>query len=148
MEVIFLFQGFDLELLIRLKNVLAVISCALKVRVEQFKKYCHETAELWAKTYKWYPMPTTVHIVLIHGWEIIQTMETPIGMLSEEALERTHKVAKSARTQHTSKISRYSSSKTTFSIYSILIIVNFFAERGQIWICSTFSCSPLILLLR
>ena len=38
-------------------------------------------------TYKWYYMPTSVHVILIHGFGIIQEHFLPIGILSKEAQE-------------------------------------------------------------
>lgn len=91
----------------RMKNVLTVISCGHAVRVEEFKIYAKRTAEMWVERYPWYYMPISLHIVLIHGWRIIKELGVPPGLLSEEAIEATHKHLKNARLNHARKMSRY-----------------------------------------
>lgn len=51
-------------------------------------------------------MPPTVYKILVHGIEFVKYYTLPIGMLSEEALEYTHKVIRKGRLDHTRKNSR------------------------------------------
>lgn len=54
-------------------------------------------------------MPSTVHKILVHGIDFIKYSTIPIGMLSEEAIETSHKIIRNARLKHTRKISRIAS---------------------------------------
>lgn len=51
-------------------------------------------------------MPASVHKVLIHGADVMDTLLLPIGQLSEEALEARHKECRYFREHHTRKTSR------------------------------------------
>jgi hypothetical protein len=52
-------------------------------------------------------MPPSMHIILIHGYQVIQQLILPIGMLSEEAQESNHKNIKKFRERFSRKTSRY-----------------------------------------
>ena len=56
-----------------------------------FKKVLSDALTLYLEKYSWYYMPVIVHKILIHGCDIIQNINIPIGYLSEEALEARHK---------------------------------------------------------
>jgi len=56
----------------------------------------------------------TVHKILIHGCDIIQNINIPIGYLSEEALEARHKEIRKYRLNHSRKSSRQFSNKDIF----------------------------------
>lgn len=47
-----------------------------------------------------------MHKILVHGCDIIEYFNLPIGLLSEEALEARHKDIRKHRLHHTRKISR------------------------------------------
>ncbi|XP_076248005.1 uncharacterized protein LOC143187644 [Calliopsis andreniformis] len=64
--------------------------------------------------YPWYYMPSTVHKLLIHGAEVIQTAALPIGQLSEEAQENRNKDYKTFRLHHARKISRLTTNEDVF----------------------------------
>lgn len=51
-------------------------------------------------------MPTSWHVILLHGYEIMASMPFPIGMMSEEAQESRNKDLKHFRDDHTRKINR------------------------------------------
>lgn len=59
-------------------------------------------------------MPCTVHKILIHGKEIIESAAFPIGSLSEEAQECRNKDYKYFRLHHTRKISRLATNEDVF----------------------------------
>lgn len=52
-----------------------------------------------------------MHKLLIHGSDIISHHQIPIGQLSEEALEATHKDIRYIREHHTRKSSRKNTNK-------------------------------------
>lgn len=98
--------GFDYNLLQRFKVILAVISCYEEINTEAFRAYALETAKIYARIYDWYYMPTSMHVILIHGYKIMQNLFLPIGMLSEEAQESNHKLIKKFRENFSRKESR------------------------------------------
>jgi hypothetical protein len=53
--------------------------------------YCSNVAKKYVGLYPWYPMPTAVHITLMHGAEIIERAPLPIGQLYEDAQEARNK---------------------------------------------------------
>lgn len=92
--------GLDVQLLKRLHNILQLITCGKSIHNDKFKSYCLETAELYVALYPWYPLPPSVHKVLIHGGAIMESFAVPIGWLSEEAQEASNKVFQEARAKH------------------------------------------------
>ena len=42
--------------------------------------------------YPWFPIPATVHKVLIHGYQIIEASILPLGVLSERLATNTTRV--------------------------------------------------------
>lgn len=95
------------------------ISSGHKIDVEKYRIYVLNTAKLFVEKYPWYPMPPTVHKVLIHGPEIIEHALLPIEQLSEEAQEARNKEFKKYRECFSRKISR---SKTNEDILNLLLI--------------------------
>jgi len=77
--------------------ILQTVSSGYDINVEKFKEYCVETANLFCSLYPWYPMPTSVHRILIHSSEVINSFLVPIGQLSEEAQEARNKDIKKFR---------------------------------------------------
>ncbi|CAH0387093.1 unnamed protein product [Bemisia tabaci] len=71
--------GVSEQLIRRMHTILAVLSSGFSIDVEKFREYTFETAKLYVELYKWYPMPSTVYEVLLHGGDIINAFELPIG---------------------------------------------------------------------
>lgn len=103
--------GLDKTIITNFSIILRTISCGLHINVPNFEKLLKETALLYFKLYPWYYMPATVHKILIHGIDFIKYSTIPIGMLSEEALESSHKIIRNARLRHTRKRSRVDCNK-------------------------------------
>lgn len=82
------------------------ISSGESVDAEKFRIYAQDTAKRYVSLYPWYNMPTTVHKLLIHGYEIINKALLPIGRLSEEAQEAMNKDVRRLREHHAWKGSR------------------------------------------
>jgi len=98
--------------------ILETICCNFTIDAEKFGIYARETANLAISLYPWYNMPSTVHKILIHGKEIIESAALPIGSLSEEAKESRNKDYKYYRL-HTRKFSRLATNEDVF--HNILI---------------------------
>ena len=51
-------------------------------------------------------MPVSVHKMLIHGAQVVNSLPLPVGQASEEGIEARNKDIRNARLNHTSKTSR------------------------------------------
>lgn len=98
--------GVDEELIRRFGTILNCISSGFSVNYEAFAEYAKATARRYVELYAWYPMPSSVHKLLIHGADIIKSCSLPIGMMSEEALEARNKDLRRYREFNTRKTSR------------------------------------------
>ena len=65
--------------------------------------------------YEWYPMPATVHKVLIHGKQILTNCILPVGFLAEDASESRNKLYKRDREMHARKNSRVNTLTDVFN---------------------------------
>ena len=52
---------------------------------DKFKDYCLATALPFVQLYPWYNMQQSLHRILILGWQVVDQMMLPIGMMSKEA---------------------------------------------------------------
>lgn len=89
--------GLSEDLIKRLHNILQVLTCGNMVDCRKFENYCLRTAELCVELYPWYKLPPSVHKVLIHRSKIIESLELPIGWLSQEPQEASNKIFRKAR---------------------------------------------------
>lgn len=96
----------NIRLLHRFHVILQTLSSGYDIDSEKFHHYAIETAKLFSSLYPWYPMPTSVHRVLLHGSQIISSFILPIGQLSEEAQEARNKDIKNYRLNFARKTSR------------------------------------------
>lgn len=98
--------GIDESLIKRFSVILQCLSCGYQIETERFRSYAIDTANLFVQLYGWYYMPASIHKILIHGADVMDTLLIPIGQLSEEVLEARHKECRSFRQYRTRKISR------------------------------------------
>ena len=98
----------------RLGIILRVIASSYQINVEEFEKYTFETAEEILRVYNFYKMPPSLHIILIHGASIIKNTVLPIGKLSEEAIETSHKIIRKFRKHHARSVSRIQTNEDVF----------------------------------
>lgn len=101
--------GINEDLIRRFSLILRVIASGCKIDTIKFKGLLTETRQLYLELYNWYYMPSTVHKVLVHGCDIIDFFDLPIGELSEEALEARHKEFRKIRLCNSRKTSRVNS---------------------------------------
>ena len=97
--------GVNLDLICRMKNILSAVCSGYHLDQKKFRPYCDHTLQLIVEQYGWYVMPPTVHKLLLHGSQIADILELPIGQYSEEAQETQHKELRKARLNHSCKIS-------------------------------------------
>lgn len=98
--------GLDCSLLNNFKTILVALSCHLPIDPVRFDKLCTSTAKICVDKYFWFPMPSTLHKILMHGADIINMSILPVGMLGEEGSEARNKNYKNFRQFHSRKHSR------------------------------------------
>lgn len=113
--------GVDETLISKFHTILQVLSSGFAVDVAKFQNFCLETARLFVNLYPWYCMPTSVHKILIHGFQIIEWAPLPIGQLSEEAQEARNKDIKKYRENFSRKCAR---DKTMEDVFQRLMITS------------------------
>lgn len=109
--------GINEVLISRCATILKVLSCGFAVNADVFKTYAIDTARLYVSEYNWYPMPTSVHKVLIHGSNVISVALLPIGMLSEEAQEARNNDFRRYREKRCRKTSRQDNCQDLLNIF-------------------------------
>jgi len=65
--------GLDRQMLINFKRILVALTCQLPIISEKFGDLCRETAVIFHNKYSWYFMPCTLHKILAHGREIMES---------------------------------------------------------------------------
>lgn len=98
--------GVDEELIFNLKIILICLSCQLPLNLSKFEAFCFQTAKICIEKYPWLPMTATVHKVLLHSRQIIESTVLPVGCFGEDAAESRHKLYKADRLFHARKSSR------------------------------------------
>lgn len=98
--------GLNNQLLRNFRTILIALSCHLPIDPTLFENLCYSTAEIYVSNYVWFPMPSTVHKILIHAADIMRNSLLPIGMLGEEASEARNKNYKQYRRDHSRKHDR------------------------------------------
>ena len=106
--------GVDEEIIAKSKVMLQAISSGIGIDTEKFKVYCLNLAKRYVELYPWYPMPTSVHVILIHGYAIIEASPLPIGRLSEDAQEARNKDIRRYRENFSRKYSREKTMQDVF----------------------------------
>ncbi|XP_034244181.1 uncharacterized protein LOC117646923 [Thrips palmi] len=114
-EVTARITGIDETLIHRFAVILRALNCGAEINVAKFREYALETYQVYVASYSWYYMPQSIHKILIHGAEVIETSILPVGMLSEEAQETRHRDLRSFRQHFTRKCSRESTMEDLFN---------------------------------
>ena len=96
----------NLELIERFQIILIALTCQYPLDPTLFGSYCIQTAKHYMKHYDWYPMPASVHKVLVHGKQILVNTILPVGYFAEDASESRNKLYKKDREMHARKDSR------------------------------------------
>lgn len=109
------FLGLNEELIQNFQTILIALSCQLPIDATEFENLCISTAKIYVLHYNWYPMPSTVHKILIHGGEIVKNSILPVGMLGEEASESRNKDYRVYRRYHSRKNSRLNNLEDLFN---------------------------------
>lgn len=99
--------------------ILETIACGFAINSSAFEIFAQKTLNLYLSEYSWYKMPVTVHKILCHGKDIIETCILPIGQLSEEASEARNKDIRNYRENFTRKTSRVDTNRDL--LYRLLV---------------------------
>lgn len=103
--------GVDRRLIYNFSLILRILSCGRFININLFHKLLQDTWQLYIDLYSWYYMPVTVHKILVHGIGYVRYSTSPLGLLSEEAIESCHKIIRSNRLKHTRKCGRVESNR-------------------------------------
>ena len=71
--------------------------------LEKFETFCFNTANFYMTKYPWFPMPATIHKVLIHAKQILENSVLPARYFGEEASEARDKFYTRDREFHARK---------------------------------------------
>lgn len=113
--------GLDVTLIQNFDTLLRALSSGFDININNFQKLASLTRKLYLDLYSWYYMPVTVHKILVHSVDIIQSAILPIGQLSEEAQEARNKDCRRFRRDNTRKRSRIA---TNIDLLNMLIITS------------------------
>ncbi|CAB3239315.1 unnamed protein product [Arctia plantaginis] len=112
--------GINLDLIKRFHVILEALSCELEIDPEKFKTYAKETKKLYLVHYSWYYMPCSIHKILDHSKEIIETCVLPLGQLAEEAQEANNKEYRRNREYFSRKMSRINTNRDVLNRFLIV----------------------------
>ena len=62
--------GVNINLPQNLRTIVITISCQFPIDLKKFKSHCFHNAKLFKKASSWYPMPQTIHKILIRSRQI------------------------------------------------------------------------------
>lgn len=68
--------NLDLQFIYNLYIILQLLSSSRRFDVEKFREFCLKTYKLYIEKYPWYPVPTSLHKVLIHGADIVSYLDS------------------------------------------------------------------------
>ena len=92
---------FPVDLVLDLKTLLDALSCGLPIDPVQFKSLTESWLDRFhASDFKWNWLSPTVHMLMVHGAEIICNTPVACGLLSEEGAEHNNKMIRSYRAHH------------------------------------------------
>lgn len=111
--------GLDVTLIKKFDIILRTLSSGFDINLEKFRSFAQETRSLYLSLYSWYYMPATVHKILVHGADVIQSALLPIGQLSEEAQEARNKDCRRFREYNTRKQSRTATNRDLLNMLLI-----------------------------
>ena len=103
------------KLLQNVSVILRIISCDLKIHVEEFEKVCKETHLILIDHFRFMNIYPTVHSVLGHSFDLIRNNGSRgLHAMSEEGSEGAHKIVNHLREFKARKMSLELNLKDTF----------------------------------
>eukprot|EP00733_Pompholyxophrys_punicea_P001837 Pompholyxophrys_punicea_v1_NODE_1080_length_980_cov_2.245405.p1 type:complete len:177 gc:universal NODE_1080_length_980_cov_2.245405:577-47(-) len=102
--------NFDENLISKLSAILILVNRPQAIHSkDKFKEFCLETYKGLTTKYAWYYLPSGVHRLLRHSWELMEDEELanfPLSLWSEEASESCNKLYRNSRLQFARKNNR------------------------------------------
>lgn len=111
--------GINENLIFQMCVILEALSCDYEIDSQKFEQYATETKNLYLEHYFWYPMPASLHKILIHSKDIIETCILPLGQLAEEAQEASNKEYRRNREHFSRKTSRIDTNRDVLNRFLI-----------------------------
>lgn len=140
--------GVNGVLIGRFHTILQVITCSTQPKdMTKFRSYTIDTYKMCIDLYEWYPIPPSVHKILIHGADIMETFQLPLGWYSEEALECNNKYFRKARSDHSRMLNRTKTNEDTFKhllLSSDPYLAQFREDRAQKHLAKTDAARNLL----
>ncbi|KAJ8665867.1 hypothetical protein QAD02_007529 [Eretmocerus hayati] len=101
----------DESIIRRFRTLLEIPNCQEIIDSNKMRDFGYKFADDIIAEYGWYTLPPSIHKALIHGWEIVESLDLSSGALSEEPLECNNKILKRARLSHSRMCNRKSSNE-------------------------------------
>lgn len=98
--------GLDEKLVKYLAAIVVIINSIEQVDIADFDKLCEVTFKMYVNLYSWYPMPATLHKILVHSTRIMASLPLSTGFMGEQGSEARNKCYRNDRQFHARKISR------------------------------------------
>lgn len=96
-------------------TILQILTCGTKPKsIGKVRTYAIDIYQQCIQLYDWYPMPPSVHKILMHGADIMNIFRLPLGWYSEEALECNNKYFRKARSDHSRMCNRIRTNEDIF----------------------------------
>lgn len=88
------------KLIKNLHSLLLALSSSRTLNPVAIEKMAQETASLWVECVPYFPMPVSLHKLLMHGPDMVKSSPLTSGEYSETALESFHKVVRNTLHNH------------------------------------------------
>ncbi len=105
----------EVDLVGNIRIILIALSCQFPLDIDRFDEFCKKTAHHYVKFYNWFPLPSSIHKVLIHSRDIMLANELAVGVLGEDASESCNKLYRQNREFHARKNSRKNNLEDVFN---------------------------------
>ena len=79
--------SIDCKLIKSFGIILRTIASGIKIELEKFNLLLNDTKKKYLELHPWFYMPSSVHKLLVHGVDIINNFDLPVGQLAEDAIE-------------------------------------------------------------
>ena len=88
----------DPEIVRILRDLLNAINCTLPLDADKFEALCELWLDLFFNSeFSWNVLNPSVHLLLVHGPDLIRYFDSSIGLYSEEGPEANNKVIRSEK---------------------------------------------------
>ena len=95
--------GVSPMLVSNLETIHRALAMDKDINTGAFETFCKETLDIYFDDAGWYNIPPTLHKILVHGRDIIDSTPIAIGITSEEGSESNIKFARQFYQHHTRK---------------------------------------------